>query len=178
MRARVVALLRGVNVGRGNRIAMAELRGLLTDLGYTDVATLLNSGNAVFTVSQSIETVATDIEEALSRMLSVKSAVVVRTAEELGKTVAQAPLLDIMTDPAKFLVGFLSGDPKAAGVTAVGALDVGPDQVRLIGRELYLWCPTGILASPLSKVPWDKTFGVTVTMRNWNTVTKLLALVG
>ncbi|HEY8743242.1 MAG TPA: DUF1697 domain-containing protein [Chloroflexota bacterium] len=177
MTTRLVALLRGVNVGPGNRIAMAALRGLLSDLGYTDVATLLNSGNAVFTVAQAPDLVAMDIEAALMRTLGVKSAVVVRTAEELSAVVACAPLLDVMTDPAKFLVGFLSGDPIPAGATAVAALDVAPDQVRLTGRELYLWCPAGVLASPLSQVPWDKSLGVDVTMRNWNTVTRLLTLV-
>jgi uncharacterized protein (DUF1697 family) len=68
--------------------------------------------------------------------------------------------------------------PDAAGARAIGALEVAPDQVRLVDREIYLWCPSGILASPLSKVNLDQQLGVAVTMRNWNTVLKLAALAG
>jgi len=179
MKTRVVALLRGVNVGRSNRMAMAELRELLTDLGYTDVKTYLQSGNAVFTASASAaETAAADIEHALARTLGIRCTVVTRTAADLAAVVANAPMLDRMTDPAKYLVGFLNGDPDPDGARAVASLDVSPDQVGLIGREIYLWCPAGVRASPLSAVPWDRRLGAAVTMRNWKTVTALLALSG
>ncbi len=177
METRVVALLRGVNVGRSNRLAMASLRELLTDLGYADVKTYLQSGNAVFTSSPSAaETAAADIEQALAHTLGVRSTVVTRTAADMASVVANAPMRDLMTDPAKYLVGFLDGDPDPDGARAVASLDVSPDQVRLVGHEIYLWCPAGVRASPLSAVPWDRRLGVAVTMRNWKTVTSLLAL--
>ncbi len=170
MKTRVAALLRGVNVGRSNRVAMAALRKLLADLGYTDVKTYLQSGNAVFTSSPAaVETAAGDIEQALARVLGVRSTVMVRTATDLAAVVANAPMLDLMTDPAKYLVGFLSGDPDPDGARAVASLDVSPDQVRLAGRELYLWRLAGVRASPLSTVPWDRRLGVAVTMRDWKT---------
>ncbi|MGH8931747.1 MAG: DUF1697 domain-containing protein [Egibacteraceae bacterium] len=179
MKRRVVALLRGVNVGRSNRLAMAKLRELLTDLGYTDVKTYLQSGNAVFTSSPAAaDTAAADIEHALARTLGVQSTVVVRTAADIAAVVANAPMLDLMTDPAKYLVGFLNGDPDPDGARAVASLDVSPDEVRLVGREIYLWCPAGVRASPLSAVPWDRRLGVAVTMRNWKTVTYLQTLTG
>lgn len=179
MMTRLVALLRGINVGRAKRVSMAELRTMLAGLGYTDVATLLQSGNAIFSCPPpAAATAAADIEQALRKELGISSKVIVRTAAGLAGTVARAPLLDLVTDPSRYLVGFLSGDPDPEGVRALVALDAAPDQLRIIGRELYLWCPGGILASPLSKTPWERLLGVDVTMRNWNTVSRLVALSG
>jgi uncharacterized protein (DUF1697 family) len=176
---RQVALLRGINVGRAKRVGMAQLRELLRGLGYTDVTTYLQSGNAIFTSPPGAAGIAAgDIELALDRNLGVEAKVIVRSHAELAAAVAADPLLDVATDPSKHFVAFLAGDPDPAGVRTVACFDFAPDQVRLVGREAHLWCPSGFLASPLSKVPWDKLLGVSVTMRNWNTVTKLLALSG
>ncbi|HWG73903.1 MAG TPA: DUF1697 domain-containing protein [Acidimicrobiales bacterium] len=179
MTTRLVALLRGINVGHNKRVAMNDLRGLLAVLGYTDVSTYLQSGNAVFTCADAAApTAAADIERALSDKAGVECRVVVRSAGELAAAAEGAPLLDVMTDPSRYLVGFLDGEPDPAGARSLAALDVAPDQVRLLGREVYLWCPAGVLASPLNKLRWAKLLGVDVTMRNWNTVRRLVALAG
>jgi uncharacterized protein (DUF1697 family) len=176
---RFVALLRGINVGHNKRVAMAELRELLANLGYSDVKTHLQSGNAVFSSpSPRADAVAVKVEAALMRDLGVQSTVIMRTPAELAAVVKRNPLKNVANDPARYLVGFLGGDPDAAGARAIGELEVAPDQVRLVDREIYLWCPSGILASPLSKVNLDQQLGVAVTMRNWNTVLKLAALAG
>ncbi len=178
METRLVALLRGINVGRNKRIAMSDLREVLTDLGYADVKTHLQSGNAVFSCSAAAaETAAADIERAVAGRLGVESRVIVRTAEELAAAIAADPLLQIATDPARHLVGFLASNPDAAAFHALAALDVAPDQIQLIGRHVYIWYADGVLASRLSKVPWERFLGTAVTARNWNTVTKLAALV-
>ncbi|GAC1341609.1 MAG: DUF1697 domain-containing protein [Candidatus Dormibacteria bacterium] len=176
MNARLVALLRGINVGRNKRMAMSELRDLLRGLGYSDVVTYLQSGNAVFTCPSSTASVASRIEQAMARDLGVESTVIVRTGEDLARIVAVDPLLDLVTDPARHLVGFLAGRPKASAVRALDGLDLNQDIVRLVGREVYLWCPAGVLDSAFAKVAWDRQLGVAVTMRNWNTVTRLAAL--
>lgn len=173
---RYIALLRGVNVGRNKRIAMADLRALLAGLGYSDVQTLLQSGNAVFRSADPAPAVAAAIEQALLRELGVQSTVIVRSAAELRAAIAANPLLDRATDPAKHLVGFLAGEPDQEKAQSLAALDLGPDQARLAGRELYLWCPDGVLAA--TGVNWERQLGVAVTMRNWNTVTKLAAMAG
>ncbi len=179
MTVRLVALLRGINVGRNKRVAMADLRGLLTGLGYAEVTTYLQSGNAVFRCSaKAASTAATDIERAVGSDLGVACRVVVRTAGELAAAIAADPLLDVVTDPAKHLVGFLAGDPDPAGARALAALDVAPDRIRLVGRHVYLWCPAGLLASPLSAAGWEQPLKVALTSRNWNTVTKVAALAG
>lgn len=177
MSTRLIVLLRGINVGRNKRVAMGDLRQLLVKLGYSQVQTHLQSGNAVLTSPWS-ETggVAAAIEQALMRDIGVESTVILRTAGELAAVVEANPLRDVATVPSRHLVGFLAGQPEPGATSLVGELDAPPDGVRLLGRELYLWCPHGILASPLSKVNWDRRVGVPVTMRNWNTVLKLAEL--
>lgn len=178
---RQVALLRGINVGRNKRVAMTDLRRLLQDLGYADVITHLNSGNAVFTSPLDPSVTADSIEQALVRELGVAVNVVVRTHAELSAAVEANPLRAVATDPAKQLLGFLSATPDAERVQAL-ALPMGDgaddDQFRIIGKHLYLWCPRGVLDSMFGTVDWDKRLGVATTMRNWNTATKLVALSG
>jgi len=107
-----VALLRGINVGRAKRIAMADLRALVSALGYTEVRTLLNSGNVVFTAPASVRgNPAARIERALATQLNVESRVTVLTARELDAAVARNPLEDVVDDPSRLLVSVLA-DPK------------------------------------------------------------------
>jgi uncharacterized protein (DUF1697 family) len=173
---RHVALLRGINVGRNKRISMAQLRELLAELGYTDVTTYLQSGNAVVTSPQAATDVAGTIENGIAQSLGMTVKVVVRSGEELAATVAADPLGKVATDPAKYLVGFMSDTPAAHLARGLDGQEFAPDLFGLAGRELYLWCPNGVRDSPLSRIDWDRRLGVTVTMRNWNTVTKLLDL--
>ncbi|MFN2451788.1 MAG: DUF1697 domain-containing protein [Candidatus Dormibacteria bacterium] len=176
---RLVALLRGINVGRAKRVGMADLRDLLGRLGYTDVATHLQSGNAIFTSSSAATAaVAERIEAAVAADLGVRCSVIVRTAAELDAVVAGNPMLDVVTDPTRHLVGFLSEAPPPAAVRSVTGRVAAPDVVRIRGREIYLWCPAGILNSAFARVKWDRELGTPVTMRNWATVTRLAAMAG
>ncbi|MEP6760026.1 MAG: DUF1697 domain-containing protein [Sporichthyaceae bacterium] len=175
-----VALLRGINVGKNNRVPMATLRSLLEDLGYTDVRTHLNSGNAVFTVSgrQQPATVAKKVEAALLDETGLTLRVVVRSQKELADVVAKNPFADVATDPARFLVAFLAEPVPAGRLRAVDVDALAPEQFHVARRELYLWLPSGIQNSPMMKVLTDQKLGVATTARNWNTVTKLLELAG
>ena len=123
-----------------------------------------------------VATAATAIEQAVAEGAGVSCRVVVRTAAELDAAIAADPLREMATDPARHLLGFLSAAPEEAAAQALAERDFGADQVRLVGQHLYLWCPAGVLAGPFAKVDWDRTLGVAVTMRNWNTATKLAAL--
>ncbi|MDQ2957232.1 MAG: DUF1697 domain-containing protein [Actinomycetota bacterium] len=177
MAERVMALLRGINVGRAKRVAMADLRQLLADLGYTDIRTHLNSGNAVFSCApRAVAGSAKKIQAGIAAELGVECAVQTRTGPQLAAVVSDNPLLKVVTDPAKHLVGFLSEAPAPKVVTELQARDFGADQIRVVGTEAYLWCAGGILESPLSKLAWSKELGVSVTTRNWNTVQKLAEL--
>jgi uncharacterized protein (DUF1697 family) len=173
---RYAALLRAVNLVKRNRIAMADLRSILAELGYADVRTHLQSGNAVFTSEQPAVVLERDIGAALAEHAGLKCAVMVRSGAELADVVAANPLGCEPDKPSWFFVSFLAAEPDPEGVAALAALDVGPDQAWVIGREAYLWCPSGPLDSKLGGPFVEKRLGVAGTARNWNTVTKLAAL--
>lgn len=173
---RQVALLRGINVGRSKRIAMADLRALIEELGYTDVLTHLQSGNAVFTTSQAPAEVVRTLEAGIAGTFGLEVKVVVRTGEQLAEVVAANPLDDVATDPARYLVGFPGGTIDRKGAAALSREDFAPNVVRVVKSEVYLWCPNGVLDSPFGRLDWEQRLGVAVTMRNWRTVTKLAQL--
>lgn len=175
MTEQVIALLRGINVGRAKRVAMADLRALLTDLGYEQPRTLLNSGNAVFGCpTRQIGPPAARIEAAIADRLGVRCAVLTRTATELAAVIQGDPLREVVTDPARYLVGFLSRPLAPELVEELHERDFGAERLRIVGSEAYLWCAGGIAESDLAKLK----FGVELTTRNWNTVLKLGALAG
>jgi len=175
--ATYIALLRGINVGRNKRIAMARLRELLTGLGYDDVRTLLQSGNAVFTSSRrSAEAVGAEVERAIRSELGLDVGVLIRTAAQLDAAVQANPLAAAGRDPSRLVVLFLSDAPAKAAIPTPE--DVEPEEWHIGQREIYLWCPEGILKSALVPLFSDKQLGVQVTARNWRTVCKLAELVG
>jgi uncharacterized protein (DUF1697 family) len=171
-----VALLRGVNVGPHNRIAMADLRELLSALGYGDARTLLQSGNVVLTAEAQPDDLAHELEREIAGRLGVETQVVVRTREELAAVVARDPLRDVVDRHKLYQVSFLSAEPRPEAMREIAAVDVAPERFVHVGREIYAWHPNGIQRSPLAKLLSDRRLGVTVTARNWSTTTKLLAL--
>jgi uncharacterized protein (DUF1697 family) len=173
-----VALLRGINVGAHKRVAMADLRALLAGLGYGAVQTLLQSGNAVFTADDPPERVTGDLEQKIAAELGVETKIVVRTGEELAAVVERNPLGDIADDPKRYQVSFLSAQPQPEVARELAALDFAPERFAISGREIYAWHPDGIHSSKLAKQLSDRRLGVTATARNWNTVVKLLAMMG
>ncbi len=177
-RGAYVALLRGINVGKNNRVPMATLRELLGGLGYADVRTHLNSGNAVFTVSGRArpDSVAKKIEAALLEETGLTLRVVVRSHDELAAVVEGNPFADVATDPARLLVAFLDAPVPAGRLRDIDAEALAPERFHVAGKEIYLWMPGGIQHSQLPKALSDSRLGVATTARNWNTVTKLLEL--
>jgi uncharacterized protein (DUF1697 family) len=174
-----VALLRGINVGRNKRLAMADLRALLQGLGYHDVRTHLQSGNAVFTAPPArVDHLATEISAAISSELKLSVGCVIRNGEQLRAVVDGNPFAEVATDPARLLVAFLSAAPDPAWSTALDPGAYAPEQFAIGGREIYLWLPNGIYQAKLGQAPWEKQKNIVVTARNWNTVTKLLEMTG
>jgi uncharacterized protein (DUF1697 family) len=173
---RYAVLLRGINLAGHRRIAMADLRALLTGLGYRDVRTHLQSGNAVVTASIKAEALARRVEAQITSELGMDVDVVVRTHRELTSVVKRNPYKPGPQDPAKFLVAFLAETPTAARVRDLDPAAFAPDKFWVDGRELYLWCPNGVGMSRLPKDFFAKRLGVSATARNWNTVSKLVEL--
>jgi len=176
MKRTEIALLRGINVGKAKRIAMADLRSLLEQLGYEDVRTLLNSGNLVFTVPAKLRgESAGRIEKAIESKLGVACRVTVLGAEELATAVEKNPLREAESNPPRFLVAFLRRPSDRALLAPLAERKWGKEKLALGERVAYLWCADGILESGLLE-EFGHVLKDGITTRNWATVTKLLAL--
>src|SRR5580765_2180180 len=171
-RGRQVALIRGINVGRAKRVAMADLRALLEDFGYTDVRTLLNSGNVVFTTADAPAVAAARMEKALELRVNVDARVVVLTAADLTKVIAENPLLDVADDPSRHLVAIPLERADLAKLKPLLKEKWGDDALAMGACAAYLWCAGGILDSPLLKAV-SRALKNALTTRNWATMLKL-----
>jgi len=174
--ARLVVLLRGINIGPRNRISMPELREALDDAGYDDVRTYLQSGNVVLTTTAAAKKVARDCERLIADRFGLEIAVVTRTRNELAKVVERNPLQRVAKEPKRYQVSFLDAKPAARIVRELEDVAVGQEQVVAVGREIYAWHPAGVARSKLWARLAGKDLGATATARNWTTVTKLLEL--
>jgi uncharacterized protein (DUF1697 family) len=175
--ATFIALLRGINVGKHNRIAMPDLRAHLGELGYGDVKTVVASGNIVLESTASAKQLAADLRAAIKERFDVDTPVVVRSATQLGKVVKANPFPDAAEDPKRFQVMFLDDTCPAAVAKALEEADLGNEQIDVAGREIYTWHRDGIQDSPSGKLLAKQLRGQG-TARNWNTVLKLLELTG
>lgn len=155
---------------------MPELRELLTGLGYGNVRTLLQSGNVVLDSDAPPDRLAGELEEPISSRLGVQSAVVVRTRDELADVIARDPFRKLVTEPKRYQVTFLAEEPGPGLAERAEEVALPAERVVVDRREIYAWHPDGLARSKLAALLADKRLGVTATARNWNTVTKLLAL--
>jgi uncharacterized protein (DUF1697 family) len=174
-RSRYIALLRGVNVGRAKRIAMADLRKLVEDLGHTGVRSLLNSGNIVFDAVVPPVDAAREIEAAMALHLGVSARVFVFACHEVAEIIDDNPLLHVATDHARLFVFLLAGAPQGALAADLCAQDWAPESMALGRHAVYVWCPQGLLDSAAAAA-LGKRLGEGATSRNWNTMIKLHGL--
>jgi uncharacterized protein (DUF1697 family) len=174
--ARHILLLRGVNVGTHNRLAMPALRDALMDAGFQDVRTYLQSGNVVLSSRAKPDEVARKTERLIAREFDLDIAAVARTRTQLAKVVKTNPLGKIAKTPKLYQVSFLATKPTAALVRHVEEAATARERVVAIGREIYAWHPDGAARSKLWALLAGRQLGVTATSRNWTTVTKLLEL--
>lgn len=173
---RCIALLRGINVGRAKRIAMADLRQLVGELGCTDVRTLLNSGNVVFTApARARARIAARIQDAMVLKLGVVSRVIVLGSDELERVIAANPLLEVATDHARLLVFVFSDADAPALLAPLATSDWGLEVLSVGEHAAYLWCPAGVLDSK-AMAAMTRLLGDRLTSRNWNTLCKLRSL--
>lgn len=167
---RYVALWRGINVGKAKRLAMADLKLLLAELGATNVATLLNSGNAVFDVTKKLT--ADRIRSAVAEKLGVDAAVILKTAAEWAVIAAAQPIAEA-DDPSRLLVAVTADAATLKAAEGIGA--ASGERLVVTPHAAYLWCGNGILESKAG-VQLLKKLGEAGTTRNWATVQKLNAL--
>jgi len=171
-----VALLRGINVGRNKRVAMADLRSVIESLGYSDARTLLNSGNAVFASGRTLKkSAAEELRAALEKKTGVSSRFTLRSAVELEEVIRSNPLLDVATDHTRLFTAFVTEPDGIARVKPLLKQPWKPEAVALGPGVVYIWCPNGLLESKAS-LAVGKALGDGHTVRNWATVVKLCAL--
>lgn len=173
-----IALLRGINVGGHKLVAMADLRDLLTQLGLSDVRTLLQSGNLVFRgTARTSAQLKRLLETGVEKRLGLRTDFFVRSAEDWNAVIARNPFRqEAEDDPSHLVVLFLKEAPIVGTVEALQAAITGPEVVRAHGRHAYIVYPNGIGRSRLTTALIEKTLGTRGTARNWNTVQKLGAL--
>jgi uncharacterized protein (DUF1697 family) len=173
---RHIVLLRGINIGPRNRIAMPALRDALTEAGFADVRTYVQSGNIVLESRKGADRVSAECGRVIQDAFGLDIAVVTRTRAELAEVVARNPLGDVAAEPKRYQVSFLSDEPDASVIEKLSGLVAGGERMEAIGREIYAWHPAGVARSKLWNALAGKGLGVTATARNWTTVETLLGM--
>jgi uncharacterized protein (DUF1697 family) len=172
MSERYVVLLRGINVGRNKRIAMADLKAMLAGLGYEDVVTVLQSGNAVVTAAAATD-IEAQVEAGIEENFGMDVRCLVRSGAELRAAIDGNPLP--VPDGSRFLALFLSARPDAALLAGHDPAALDPERAAMGERVIYQWCPDGVLAAPPISAFVERELKVGVTARNWNTLGRLVA---
>jgi uncharacterized protein (DUF1697 family) len=173
---RQIVLLRGVNLGPRNRVAMGALRELLTTAGFVDVRTYLQSGNVVLSGGASGDALASRCRKMIASEFGLEIDVLVRTRDELAAIVASNPLAEVASDPKRYQVSFLQRELDSSVVDELAGLAGEGEQLVASGRELYAWHPHGIGRSKLWAGLATRSLPVPATARNWATTTSVLAL--
>lgn len=173
---RYVALFRGINVGKAKRIAMADLRVLLTKLGFSDVQTLLNSGNAVFTgAREDPADLALRLRAAVAKKLGVDALVIIKSAADVAGILSGNTLEKLATDHSRLLVAMTNDGKALAALKPLAKAEWGAESVHVGKHAAYVWCANGILESKAA-VALLKNLDETGTTRNWATLKKIHTL--
>jgi len=163
-----IALLRGINVVGANRLAMKDLAALCGNCGFAKARTWINSGNAIFESKLAEAAVQKKLEKAVAAKMPKPVAVMVRSPAEMRAALEGNPFPN--EDGSKVLVAFLGGPMPENPLE--GMVAPGGEQVRVGKREIYVFYPEGMGRSKF-RLPLR---GVSVTMRNINTVAKLVEM--
>lgn len=173
---RWIALLRGVNVGGGNKIAMPALRVSCEGCGFERVTTYIQSGNLVFDAPGDEASITAALRGVLADEHALAVPVVVRSAREMDRLADRHPGLHAGIDPKWLHIVFLDKKVKQADIGRVDGARFEPDTFEVDGREIYTTYPQGSGRSKLTIEVFENAFGVTATARNVNTVRSLIEL--
>ena len=171
-----IAFLRAINVG-GHVVKMEQLRQLFEEAGFTNVETFIASGNVIFDAkSEDTNALQRRIEKHLHQALGYEVATLVRTLAELDQVANHRPFAESeMNRPGNTLyVGFIADNPAKAVSQKVEALATEVDDLKVTGREIYWLLHTSFSDSKLSGAILERTLGTKVTIRNINTVRRIL----
>jgi uncharacterized protein (DUF1697 family) len=171
-----IAMLRGINVGRGKVVKMERLRASFAAVGFGEVRTYAQSGNVVFQSERKSELTRT-IEAKIQYDFGFTVPVLIKTSKELAQLVRDNPLLRVKgIDVSKLHVTFLSDAPPKTAARVLEDLATTGERFRILNREIYLYCPDGYGISKLTNNTIEKKFSLVATTRNWRTVNALLEM--
>jgi uncharacterized protein (DUF1697 family) len=174
-----VGLLRGINVGGGNKLLKGELIEIFAEAGCQDIQTYIQSGNVVFRATASLfDGLSARITAAIASSHGYQVPVVIRTGADIASVVGDNPFLAAGADPAKLHVGFLAETPDPARVATLDPDRSPPDDFEVRGDEIYLHFPAGVARSKLDNAYFDRTLDTVCTIRNWRTVCRLHEMAG
>lgn len=169
-----IVLLRGINVGGHRKLPMAELRDLLSSLGYTKSATYIQSGNVLVQCDEKKwQSVNTALKKAIHNKFGYDVPVVSRTLAEWNEIIRQNPFIDDQDDLTKLLVTILDDTPIQENAADLEAYDFGSDELRVLNSEVYMHCRNGAGKSKITNNILEKKLKVMGTTRNWKSMLKL-----
>jgi uncharacterized protein (DUF1697 family) len=174
----VVCMLRGINVGGHNIVKMEALRALCLALKFRNSQTYVQSGNVVFDAAESdLNVISKKLEKAFAKEFGFQPTIILRTAAEIRSAMERNPFAGRPNiKPDKLLVSFLAHDPGDAVREKVRAFKSEVEEIQIDGREMYIYFPNGMARPKFSQAALDKVLQTPATGRNWNSVTKLLAM--
>ena len=174
----VISMLRAVNVGGHSKIKMDALRALYESLKLRDPQTYVQSGNVIFSTDERDLVLLTKrIQNGIARHFGFRPDVILRTAPELRDVVARNPFAKRRNiEPSKLLVTFLVSIPSTEALDTICKFKSDPEELRIDGRELFIHFPNGMGNSKLSWPKIERMLKTPGTGRNWNSVTKMLAI--
>lgn len=172
--SRHVALLRGINVGGNNKIAMPALSAMFTTLGHTEVQTYIQSGNVIFRPRSPSTRVDAELEQAIQETFNLSIRVVTRTGDELRQVLAHNPFPT--AEPERLMVVLLRDVPGPDAIALLDPQRSPPDRFVVHGREIYAYCPNTFAKTKLTLDWFERRLGTVGTARNWRTIGVLAEL--
>ena len=174
-----VALFRGINVGGHRKVAMKDLKAMHEALGLKNVIPYIQSGNIIFTCDDAeVTNVQSRIEDGFEKQFGFHAEVIIRTAAELGEVIENTPFRDQPAkEPERIVVMFLTSHVAANVQQELLKAYNGPEEIFLLGKDMYIYYPDSIGRSKLSGSWLEKKLSTSGTARNWNTVLKVQEII-
>ncbi len=174
-----IAFLRGVNMAGHNSLKMNDLSGLFQSLGFKDVRTYIQSGNVVFSdqSGKSVSELSVIIELAILKKFNYTVPAIIRNIYDLKQILSINPFINEENfNPGRMVAILLHEETTADQINKVSDVDYPPDKFKIIGSEIFVYCPNGFGKSKLYTNFFEKKMGVTGTARNWNTINTVLQM--
>ena len=173
---RYIILLRGINVGGKHKLPMANLRTLLTNNGFNEVTTYIQSGNILVQCNETAANITKQVHQLILDAFGYDVPVITLTQEEIKEAITNNPYTAIETDIKKLHVSFLASAPSAQSIDNTPSFD-NNDQFHVINKTVYIHCPDGYGKTKYTNSFFEKHLQIAATTRNWRTSLKLLEMV-